>query len=65
MSEMAAKGRYHEDVFGVMVSAKAAQQTRASLAGKKAELLHLAELIRADDATGKCTSAIITCSEKG
>lgn len=53
LSEMAAKGRYHEDVFGVMVSAKAARQTRASLASKKAELLQLAELIRADDAPGK------------
>lgn len=54
---MAAQGRYHEDVFGVMVSAKAAQQTRAKLAGKKAELLKLAELVRADDAAGACLAA--------
>ncbi len=52
LSDMASKGRYHEDVFGVMISAKAAQQTRLNLASKKAELLELAALVRSCDTAG-------------
>lgn len=51
---MAASGQYHEDVFGVMISAKAALSARATLAGKKAGLLNLADLIRSGDTAGQC-----------
>ncbi len=56
LSDMASKGRYHEDVFGVMISAKAAQQTRVNLASKKAELLELAALVRSCDTAGTTLS---------
>ena len=56
LSDMASKGRYHEDVFGVMISAKVAQQTRVNLASKKAELLELAHLVRSCDIAGTTLS---------
>ncbi len=58
---MASKGRYHEDVFGVMISAKASQEARASLAGKKAELLKLADLVRSGDAAGSQQNRPLRC----